>query len=54
MFLADVKGWNRLSGRNNGRLCGIFNGPGADGAAAAPNRPRKCSTGERPRDPHRG
>ncbi|ESS40461.1 hypothetical protein P355_2534 [Burkholderia cenocepacia KC-01] len=34
MFLADVKGWNRLSGRNNGRLSEIFNGPAAGGAAA--------------------
>ncbi|WP_208449937.1 hypothetical protein [Burkholderia sp. BCC0419] len=34
MFLADVKGWNRLSGRNNGRLCEIFNGPAAGSAAA--------------------
>ncbi|WP_322038241.1 hypothetical protein [Burkholderia cenocepacia] len=34
MFLADVKGWNRLSGRNNGRLSEIFNGPAARGAVA--------------------
>jgi len=25
MFLADVKGWNRLSGSNNGKLREIFN-----------------------------
>ena len=31
VFLADVKGWNRLSGRNNGRLRGIFNRPAGSG-----------------------
>lgn len=26
MFFVDVKGWNWLFGRNNGRLLEIFNG----------------------------
>ncbi|CAG9188678.1 hypothetical protein BVI2075_1290005 [Burkholderia vietnamiensis] len=54
MCLADVKGWNRLSGRNNGSLREIFNRPAGAETTCRAGSYLRCSAGERRHGLHRG